>query len=274
LKWDVAFPIEGFTLDITKPISVNDVIFELNNPKLFPDPEQRLERHHIKDIRLIGVVRTVEGKNSHEIKTSAYKSVDKAVNIIQFLVTRSLRTVDEVYFIRRLDGPEIDNQFKILTPVEKTVRFGEFDAQKYMEDHLKPFAAVKPDKKETLERALAYYRIAVCAYNPYQAIDSFFGAIQAIVEAKKGKKLGKGKAENGIKEHMKPIIIKKVRDMTEQKFWDKFACYYGRYRSDGTHGRYHVTDYSRLIDANKAKYEVAKWTHLIINEYIEEPTRS
>jgi hypothetical protein len=143
LKWDVAFPIEGFTLDVTKSFPLGDVTFELNNPEEFLDPNRHLERHNIKDIRILDVVRAVYGKDTHEVKSSAYERVDRAVNIVQFLDSRSfLRTVDEVYFVKPLDdeGLKIDNnnRFRALGEVTKSIPLDvlfpgpRFDAQKYV----------------------------------------------------------------------------------------------------------------------------------------------
>jgi hypothetical protein len=279
LKCDVAFPIEGFPFDDTKSFSISNVTFEANKPEVFPGLEQRLELQHIKEkIRILGVVRAVDGKDTGEVRDLAYQLVDRAVNIVQFLVTPSLRTVDEVFCIKCLDGPKIDSEFKILNevivsfPLDGIFPGGKFDSQKYMEEKLKSFDPIKPDRKETLEKALSYYRIAVCAYNPYQAIESFFGAIQAIVEGENQKEIEKNRARKEIRDYIKPIITRD-RGMTDQEFNTKFGCFYGRYRSDGTHGRYHVNDYSQLRDASKAKYEVAKWTWLIINNYIKESSK-
>jgi hypothetical protein len=232
LKWDVAFPIEGFTLDVTKPFPVDDVTFELNNPEVFLDPNQHLHRHQIKDIRILGVVRAVYGKDTNEIKSSAYQRVDRAVNIVQFTVTRSLRTIDEVYFVKPLDdeGPKIDNnnRFRALGVVTTSIPLDglfpgpRFDAQKYVEEKLKPFGAVRPDRKETLEKALSHYRIARCACNPYQSIESFFAAIQAIVLEMTGKEPTKE-----IKNYMKPRIISGISGMTDNEFYQKFASFGG-----------------------------------------------
>jgi hypothetical protein len=277
LKCDVAFPIEGFVLDVTKSFSVNDVTFELHNLEEFLDSNRHLERHNIKDIRILGVVRAAYGKDTHEIKSSAYQRVDRAVNILQFLVTRSLRTVEEVYFIKPLDdeGPvkrDNNNRFIALGQVEKSVSLDglfpgpRFDAQNYVEEKLKPFGAIRPDRKETLEKALSYYRVAVCADNPYQAIESFFGAIQALVREEKKITDVTSKI---MEDHIKPIIVNGIRGMTEGDFEDNFTCFWRKYRSKGTHGKYHVNDYSRMRSASIAKEEVTRWTWAIINDYIE-----
>jgi hypothetical protein len=286
LKCDVAFPIEGFTLDVKKSFPVEDVIFELYNPEVFYDPNQHLQRHQIKDIRILGVVRAVNGKDTGEVKSSAYQRVDRAVNIVQFLVTDSLRTVDEVYFIKPLDneGPvkiedTINNGFRALG--QSTFTFSldglfsgpKFDAQKYVEEKLKPFGSIDPDMKESLDKALSYYRIAVCAYNPYQAIDSFFAVMQAVVEGHNEKEIKKGRATKEIKQYIKPIITRDRR-ITEQEFNTKFGRYYGIYRTDGTHGRLHVNDYSKLREASEARYEVAKWTYFVITDFITRPSNA
>jgi hypothetical protein len=40
--------------------------------------------------------------------------------------------------------------------------------------------------------------------------------------------------------HIKPIIVKGISGMTE----DEFVCFWRKYRSQGTHGKYDVNDYS------------------------------
>lgn len=284
MKCDVAFPIEGFTLDVIKPFSVGDVTFELHNPEVFFDPNQYLQLHQIKDIQILGIARDVAGKDTHEVKSSAYQSVDRAVNIIQFLVTDSLRTVDEVYFIKPLDneGPvkkedTINNGFRALHQVTKSFSLDglfpgpRFDAQKYVEERLKSFGAIRPDRKETLEKALSHYRIALCACSPYQAIESFFGAIQAIVIVMVS---GKKDPSPEIKDYMKPRIISGIPGMTENIFYQNFATFWGIYRTGGSHGRHHVNDYSKMREVSIASYEMSKWTYVIIDDYIKESSRS
>jgi hypothetical protein len=270
LKCDVAFPIEGFTLDVPRSFSVGDIKFELNNPQLFPDPEQRLEQHNIQDIRIMGLVTGVDGKDSGEVKNLAYQLVEKAVNNIQFLIPgSSLRTVDEVYFRKRYDGPEIDDNFRILSIVTTSVRVGRFDSQQYIDEGLKPFGAIRDDRNETLEKALSYYRIAICTYNPFQAIESFFGAIQAIVIEMEQT----DKPSEVIKNYIKPRILRGKKGMTENEFYTKFGSFWGAYRSGGTHGKYHVNDYSQMPDVSEAKSEVEQWTRIIINDYIKDSTQ-
>ena len=268
LKCDVAFPIEGFQLDVKNPFSTNNVTFELSNPGVFPTLKQTLEEQNIKaEIKILGVVRQVSGKDVGEIWDSAYQVVDSAVNIIQFLVTPRLRTVREVFFNKRLDGDIIDSGFKIMIEqVASIPLYGlfpgpKFDAQKYMEEKLKPINAIRDEKRETLERALSYYTMAVSAHNYYQAIESFFSAIQAIV--KPGEYVS-----SDTRTYMKPIIIKKTR-MTDKEFSTKFNCYWGKYRSGASHGSYPVNDYSRLREVSLAKHEVAKWTYFIIDDFIQ-----
>lgn len=276
MKCDVAFPIEGFPLYDIKSFSTSNVTFEPNKPEVFPGLKQRLEQQDIKEeIRILGVVRAVDGKDIGEIKDLAYQSVDRAVNIVQFLVAPCLRTVDEVYCIKRLDGAEIDSEFKVLSRVEAAFPLDglfpgpKFDSQKYMEDNLKPFDGVRPDRKDTLEKALSYYRIGVCAYNPYQAIDSLFGAIQAIImEERKVKKPSKV-----LRQYIEPIIRREINGMTKDKFNNKFTLYWDEYRSDATHGEYHVNDYPLLRNVSEGKYEVTKWTKIIINDYIKESSK-
>lgn len=283
MKCDVAFPIGGFTFEVIRPFPVdNEVTFELHNPEVFYDPNQHLERHQIKDIRILGVVSSVYGKDIGEIKSSAYQKVERAVNVLQFLVQHCLRTVDEVYFIRPLDdeGPvkikdTINNGFRALGTVTAELSldglFGEpkFDAQKYMEDKLKPFDAVRPDRKDTLEKALSYYRIGVCAYNPFQAIESFFAAIQAIIMKEKP---GVKRPSRHVRQYIESIIRKEI-SMTNHVFNDKFTLYWDNYRSDATHGEYHVNDYSLLREGNKGKYEVARWTRIVIQHYIKDSSK-
>ena len=56
--------------------------------------------------------------------------------------------------------------------------------------------------------------------------------------------------------------------MADQEFNNKFGGYYGNYRSEATHGRLHVTDYSKLRDASIANEEVKKWAWLVIRDFI------
>lgn len=264
MKCDVAFPIEGFPLDVTKSFSVGDVKFELNHPKVFLDPDRKLEKYLTNDIRILGVVRDVDGKDGVEVKKLAYELVDKSVNLLQLLVNPSLTTVAEVYFRKRLDGPEIDTEFKCLGTVTSSITVSRGNPQEYVEKKLEPFYAIRDDRKETLEKALSYYRIAICAYNPYQAIDSFFGAVQAIIkEVTKVKKPSKR-----IRQYIEPIIRKKT-GMTHRDFSRKFECYWDKYRSDATHGEYHVNDYSQMPTLSKTKSEVAEWTRIIIDDYVK-----
>lgn len=284
MKWDVAFPIEGFTLDVIKPFSVDDATFELNNPEVFYDPNHRLELHQIKDIRILGVARAVDGKDTHEVKSLAYQRVEEAVNIVQFLVIDRLRTVSEVYFVRPLDseGPvkiedTINNGFRAMHEVRSSLSLDglfpgpKFDAQKYIDKMLKPFGTIRPERKETLGKALSYYRIGVSAYNPYQAIESFFGAIQAIVRKEKDIPDVTSKM---MEDHIKPILLEEIRGMTDDEFDYKFACFWRRYRSFGTHGKYHVNYYPRLRGATIASQEVAKWTWVIINRYVTQSSKA
>ena len=144
-----------------------------------------------------------------------------------------------------------------------------FDYQKYMEENLKRFVSIRPERKDTLENALSYYRIGVCAINPYQAIESLFGAIQAIImEVKKVKK-----PSGYIRQYIEPKIKDKT-GMTKKEFTAKFEHYWDDYRSNATHGEYHVNDYSLLRDVNKGKHEVAKWTRIIIDDYIKESSQA
>lgn len=280
MKCDVAFPVEGFPIDDIKSFSVSNVTFEPNKPEVFPRLKQALVQQNIKEeIRILGEVRDIEGNDVGEIKDLAYQSVDRAVNVVQFLVTPALRTVDEVYCIKRHEGPEVDREFKILSKVTASFRLDglfpgpRFDSQKYIEENLGLFDAMRHNRKNTLEKALSYYRIALCACNSYQAIESFFGAVQAIIIEMRVTKSSEDIKEKEIKKYMKPIIVSNVRGTTDDIFYNKFRCFWGIYRSGGTHGKYHVNDYSKLREASIAKSEVARWTHIIIRDYIEKSTK-
>jgi hypothetical protein len=54
MKATIAFPIEGFSLDVTRFFSVGKVTFELNDPKIFPKLDE-----YINGIKILGIV-TVE----------------------------------------------------------------------------------------------------------------------------------------------------------------------------------------------------------------------
>jgi hypothetical protein len=109
------------------------------------------------------------------------------------------------------------------------------------------------EKQDVISKAVAYYREALAAKNPFQEIVTLFSCIQVIVKDACGDTKGSS-------------ICKTLHDFVGVQS-DQCKEYYGKYRSAADHGGRDIIDTKKMRDAETKAVDIRGITFRLIREY-------
>jgi hypothetical protein len=218
-KWKFSFPING----------LHDVIKQ-NDPK--KDPTIKFDEvlfHYDEDNKRVGTV-TIEANTFEEAEKESKYLIDKTLGKICFAFNTEASIFPDPYYVD-------------LTRNQKHICGSLGLRWSYLKNDpkitLAKINSIKPEKRDTLDLALAYYKLG--EYNNPLRIECFFSSITVLVR----ELLGKDKVKTSdLKDYIKLVLRK--RDPTvfnESTFNTQWDEYYVDERCSIAHGRG-----SKLID--------------------------
>jgi hypothetical protein len=233
-SWKISYELKDFKLD--KPeILVDDVVF------------------HVRENQPVGTV-TIHGNEIQAAIKEAKQVIDRAVNELCYICEKSISMTNNLYIVDqanpRVTG--VQGEFVLMRDI------GMDSIQDKRSSMLKMF---DPNQKEILNKVLGLYKNGLNSLNPFNAIETFFSCIQAILNDMffPGCDLKKG---------LKDILSSRNKNFNEKEFYNKFAVYYGKTRSQSTHGNLDVSDHRIQEQTVNDLREFKIWTWEVLDEFV------
>lgn len=246
--WTVSIPIEGFFPTITKDytagfqIEIDGVIF------------------HFRNERLMGTV-TIEA-NENEVHTKAFDLVNKAVTALCYIYKQDFKVVKNGYNYRKQS--ESSTSETIVKSLIVKYRIG---IEKNFKETLSKIKSIKAEKKESLSKALGYFRTAQTSDNAFQAIETYFSCITAIVRENVGVKDVK---QCHLRHALKSIVQQeKGKQFDENLFDTRFDTLYGKRRSSSAHGHIDIMNETDIKQVKDDAEQLRQWTMKLIDNYMD-----
>jgi hypothetical protein len=247
-KWRITIPLVGFDFPIREKFVIHGAIVETH-----PNIENTIEPMISVDI---------DG-DRESAKAKGKALIDRIAARLSFSSEREIRLKEEVYF-KQLEPKTAKKKrekgwgyHEYRRKVERTLHIG--DRHKSMLQIVGELEGLEQEKQDVISRAVAYYREALAAKNPYQRIATFFSCIQVIVRDEKNEEIvGQG--------HTCDVLCKylKLRRRTCKK-------YYGEFRSATTHGQKDILDSAKMQYAETKVVEIQRIAFNLIRKYAKKP---
>lgn len=241
-RWRITIPVEGFDLKIKEK-------FELQNATV-----DTLLNDENKEEPMISI--NVDG-DLDSARAKGTLLIDRVAARLSYSSEKEIRLKKEVYLTQL--QPETGRQKKgwgyheYRRTVTSRITMG--DSHRSMVRMVMELENLKHEKQDIIDKAVAYYREALAAKNPFQQIITLFSCIQVIVRDVVG--------ENEVQQHHICSVLGDYVKLQPKQC----KHYYGRFRSAGGHGHIDILDPKEVLDAEKNAVEVLLITFRLIREY-------
>jgi hypothetical protein len=250
-KWKFSFPIDGLH-DVIKRkdpkkgsiIKINEVIF-----------------HYHGDNERVGTV-TIEAKTLEEAEKESKYLIDKALGKICFAFNTEASIFPDPTYVDLTN-----NQKHIFGSLSLRWSYVKEDPN----NTLAKINSIKPEKKDTLDLALAYYKLG--EYKNPLRIECFFSSMTVLIRDLWKKELPKNEKviTDFLKEKIKLIL--KDRDpniFDETKFYDQWKEYYIDERCSIVHGKgSKLIDPRTIHEYDEMNRRIGYWAREVIYYYID-----
>jgi hypothetical protein len=249
LYWSISIPIEGPMPDDFPSARYSRVLFHI-----YDDPDLRKKQFFASVI--------LEGQEMSTVGGEAMKLIDDALSKFHLVHGHPLfPDIDDMRIVKDAEGvtpstPEVGRK-RVSSSLTSWWRTGEDRT----ETLLSQIENIKPEKKNALDKSVAFHRLGVCSVNPYQAIESYFSSLSAIVRENTN---GRDPTRHDLRKALHSKIGLATKDFDE-----KFERYYGERRSAATHGGLNPLVSDEIAEAKKDAADLKSWVKRFLISFVE-----
>lgn len=240
-SWKISYAIKNLEPEIESKheITIDNILF------------------HMREKQVVGTI-SITNDNKENAILEARQRIDRAVSKLCYIFHKEVFMITDGLYIVDLTNPSVETvrgEFVFMTDIGMDT---------FEESTFSKLENLDPNKQEIIHKALGLFRVAQASSDPFKAIDSYFGCIQAILNDRSNPI----SPEPDLKKGLKSILEKRIENFNEHEFYNKFGTYYGKWRSDSTHGELDISDHNLKSQADRDSKEVKRWALEVLDEYL------